>query len=381
MADVSKAMINLIKCALTGAAYEHKTSDDELAEIFEKSYEHDLAHLVGYALKNSGLLDGSEMEPVYTNYIMAAVYRYEKINYELTILCDALEKAEIPFIPLKGAVIRKYYPEPWMRTSCDIDVLVHKEDVDTAIGVLCAIGYERQAGTTKYDHTLNTPSGVHVEMHYHLNTNGILAGADALLSDIWSYIIQSNGYEKNMTNEMFILYHVAHMAKHFVRGGCGIRPITDLWIIRHRMTFDEEQLNKMLKKAALMQFYEQALNLCDVWFEQKTHTTLTEQMEEFVLTGGIYGSFGNYVAIKATQGVSSVTVFLKMAFLSYSKLAYVYPRLKKCPYLYLFYQVKRWFRIFNKVKRQKVINITEAHVNVSEEVADKTGKMLKNLGF
>ena len=44
--------------------------------------------------------------------------------------CNALEKAQIPFVPLKGSVIRKYYPEAWMRTSSDIDVLVHKEDVE-----------------------------------------------------------------------------------------------------------------------------------------------------------------------------------------------------------------------------------------------------------
>ena len=48
---------------------------------------------------------------------MIAIYRYEKINYELNRLRSALNEAQIPFIPLKGSVLRQYYPEPWMRTS------------------------------------------------------------------------------------------------------------------------------------------------------------------------------------------------------------------------------------------------------------------------
>ncbi|MBO4954226.1 MAG: nucleotidyltransferase family protein, partial [Clostridia bacterium] len=36
----------------------------------------------------------------------------------------------IDFMPLKGAVIRQYYPEPWMRTSCDIDIHVKKDRLE-----------------------------------------------------------------------------------------------------------------------------------------------------------------------------------------------------------------------------------------------------------
>ena len=31
--------------------------------------------------------------------------------------CAVLEEAKIPYIPLKGTVLRDYYPEAWMRTS------------------------------------------------------------------------------------------------------------------------------------------------------------------------------------------------------------------------------------------------------------------------
>ena len=45
-----------------------------------------------------------------------------------------IKKVQIPFLPLKGSVIRQYYPEPWMRTSCDIDILVDFEK-DAHVGL------------------------------------------------------------------------------------------------------------------------------------------------------------------------------------------------------------------------------------------------------
>ncbi len=45
-------------------------------------------------------------------------------------------------MPLKGSVIRNMYPEPWMRTSCDIDILVEKSSLDVAKKAVQAIGFE-----------------------------------------------------------------------------------------------------------------------------------------------------------------------------------------------------------------------------------------------
>ena len=112
-------------------------SENMLPELMKLAQKHDLAHLVGYGVYKNGLLEKSS--PYYTKMQQAqvmAVFRYEKLNYEFNRLCEALEDAEIPFIPLKGSVLRRYYPEPWMRTSCDIDVLVREDDLERAVKVL-----------------------------------------------------------------------------------------------------------------------------------------------------------------------------------------------------------------------------------------------------
>ena len=71
-------------------------------------------------------------------------------------------------MPLKGVVIRELYPEPWMRTSCDTDILVHRKDLKKAENVLInELEFVKQDESV-YDVTLRSINGVTVELHYDL---------------------------------------------------------------------------------------------------------------------------------------------------------------------------------------------------------------------
>ena len=137
-----------------------------LAKLYTLSKSHDLAHLVGDALTKNNIIGDGEIKAKFQNQMMLAVYRYEKINYELGRLREAMNEAKIPFIPLKGSVIRQYYPKPWMRTSCDIDILVHESDLERAVAILVdKLAYKRESKGS-HDISLFSDYGVHLELHY-----------------------------------------------------------------------------------------------------------------------------------------------------------------------------------------------------------------------
>ena len=71
-------------------------------------------------------------------------------------------------MPLKGSVLRASYPQDWMRTSCDIDILVHREDLERAVELLVEKKQYRREVTNLCDVSLYAPSGVHLELHYDL---------------------------------------------------------------------------------------------------------------------------------------------------------------------------------------------------------------------
>ena len=120
MEELIRTMMDMIASEVCGKAIDrskYKFTYDYLVWLYKLSKAHDLAHLVGDALIKNDLIGNDEIKAKYQKQVMIAIYRYEKINYELNRLRSALNEAQIPFIPLKGSVLRQYYPEPWMRTS------------------------------------------------------------------------------------------------------------------------------------------------------------------------------------------------------------------------------------------------------------------------
>ena len=157
-----------------------------LPALYKLSKSHDMVHLVADALDKNGLLpDGTEAKKRFLQQRSMAIYRYEQINYELEEICRVLAEEEIEHIPLKGSVIRQYYPEPWMRTSCDIDLLVRTEKVDKAASLLQEKLHYKNEGKGPHDISLFSESGVHLELHYDTVEEGYAQNANEILSHIW----------------------------------------------------------------------------------------------------------------------------------------------------------------------------------------------------
>ena len=117
-----------------------------MKELYKTSAKQDIAHLIGYALEKLNLIGGDTTAgKAFTQAQFTAVYRYEKIKYELDTIIQLFEREKIDCILLKGSYLRKYYPEPWLRTSCDIDVLVDKSDLKKATEIFeSRLGYKKE---------------------------------------------------------------------------------------------------------------------------------------------------------------------------------------------------------------------------------------------
>ena len=104
---VEKVFFALIRFEINGDELcdemKNLITPEMLPALFKLSKRHDLAHLIGDALDKNGLLpEGTEAKKRFLQERNMAVYRYEQIQYEIEQICDVLEKARIPFIPLKG---------------------------------------------------------------------------------------------------------------------------------------------------------------------------------------------------------------------------------------------------------------------------------------
>lgn len=384
-AETGKVMFALLRSAVCG----NRLSDEEIAlyrsdrlpEIVFLSELHDVVHLLVLGLKKNGLLD--ENSKKLEGKMLAAVYRYERLHYELTKLCAALEQAAIPFMPLKGAVMRQYYPEPWMRTSCDMDVLVHEDDLEKAASYLTdRLGYTRKSQNS-HDISMFTQGGVHVELHYHLIENGRVRSAAAVLKPIWNVAVKHDGctYQYGMPDEMFYFYHITHMAKHFENGGCGIRPFLDIWVLNHRVDFDREKREKLLADGGLTVFAKRAELLSEVWFGKAEHTEITKQIEAYILRGGVYGTNTNRITVQQQKQGGKCRYVLSKIFIPYEVIKFHYPILQKHKWLTPIMEVRRWGKLIFCGHLRRTTKELKYNNAVSKDVADQTKALLKNMGL
>ena len=357
-------------------------TSDLLEDILKLASKHDIAHLLALGIVNSGLVD-EETKSLFQQIIFRAVYRYEKLNYELMQVCEALEKARIPFLTLKGSVIRKYYPEPWMRTSCDIDVLVHEKDLRAAVSYLVGNLKYTEHEQNSHDISLFSPSGNHIELHYDLVEDHIAGNSSGILADIWNVVSVKDGcsYHYEVPDDVFYFYHIAHMAKHFKNGGCGIRPFMDLWILDKLQGADREKRDRLLKQGELLKFTNAARKLSRVWFANEEHDPISRQMEDYVLRGGVYGNIQNRIVMQQQQKGGRLRYLLSKVFLSYDIIKFHYPILQKHRWLTPVMEVRRWFKLIFCGHLKRTTREIQYNHQITREEAANAKEFLENIGL
>ena len=375
-------MFALIRSAMSGESL----SDDELKECspeqitasLKQASVHDLAQIVAWGVKKNGLVS-AEGE----SSILKAVYRYQQLKYEFDRLTKALEREKIPFMPLKGSVIRSSYPQAWMRTSSDIDILVHDSDIDRVKRLLTEELKYKLEGDFSHDVAFFSPTNVFVEMHFDLIEESVMDASSRILKDVWELSGVKDGFEYfyEMPDDLFYFYHIAHMAKHVLNGGCGIKPFIDLWILDNGEDVNFDKRNKLLSRGELLKFTEVARRLSNVWFDKVEHDELTEKMENFVLEGGVYGSNENRISIVRKEKGGRFKYALSMIILPYDQIKYIYPILKKHRYLTPLMQVRRWIRLVFGGRIGKAKKALAANRSVSDMQVAEAHRFLENVGL
>ena len=357
-------------------------SRDSLAEIVKLASGHDIAHLVSIGVMNNELVD-DEIKPQLQKVVFKAVYRHEKIKYAFNNLCDALEKAQIPFMPLKGSVIRQYYPQEWMRTSCDIDILVSEADSQKAMELLInEYGYSYK-GKGSHDISLYSSGKVHVELHYNLIEDGRINNSSKILKTVWDTALlrEGFGYWYEMTDEMFYFYHIAHMAKHFVQGGCGIRSFIDLWILDNLHKSSFEKRNELLAKADLLTFANALRKICEIWFNNGEYDPVSKQIEDYILRGGVYGNNENRIMVQQQKKGGRIKYALSKIFIPYDVIKFHYPVLQKHRWLTPFMEVRRWCKLIFRGHLKRTAKELRYNNSISSDQADSMKALLDNIGL
>lgn len=337
------ALLALIAPQVGGKADPCVAKDDET--LYRQAVRHEVGNLLYLARMEDPSFD-PRVRAALERRLYASVSQQVKQESEAAALFAALRAENIPFLPMKGIVLRPLYPKPEMRTSCDVDVLYDERRRGDVAAVMERLGFALvgvDANNEEYQKGVVT-----VETHRHLCIQ--LPRIDAYYTDVFARLLPVAGSEYRMRDEDFYIYQTVHAMKHFVSGGTGLRTVLDVYVYRHQKPdLDRAYLETELTKIGLWPFHQTLEALAEGWFGGAPLTPDLDDVGDYILGSGVYGQTENRVANQTRARGGRFAYLMGRAFPPYRIMKEKYPSLRRFPPALPFYWIGRLFRgIFSR---------------------------------
>lgn len=259
---------------------------------------------------------------------------------ETNIIFELLEKKNIEFLPLKGAVMQYVYPETVMRYMGDIDVLIKEEQYKSVEELMQNAGYEFVC-ESNHEYIWNKKNVLRIEFHKQLIPS-YNKDYFAYYGDGWQLAKRSENSRYKMSDEDFFIYVFTHLAKHYRDKGIGLKHFIDIWVYLHnKPKLDKKYIENELIKLQLFEFYKNVCYTLEVWFDDAKPNKISDLITDWTFSGGAYGNREKSIlstAVKETiekngENVNRYKRMFRTVFIPYKQMCKRYTFLKKTPML------------------------------------------------
>lgn len=304
-------LIELLSCALDGIDLpEEHIRDMDLSAVACLAEFHSVEAICAFALEAyfwKHQEENSESARYWKRIRERSIRKSMLLDAEREKILAYFEKEKIWFMPLKGCILKDYYPAYGMRQMADNDILYDASFQEQVREFMISQGY-RAESVGKCHHDVYHKEPVY---NFELHTTLVTPGHGEKLWEYYKNIREKllPGEHKkcalHFTDEDFYLFVVVHAYKHYQRSGTGFRTLTDLYVFlkEKRNVLDWGYICTEAEKLGVAKFEKDIRNLSDSIFGNKAciPAELTKeqeiQLEEYVLSG-TYGTMEQSVRKK-----------------------------------------------------------------------------------
>ncbi|MCR5208197.1 MAG: nucleotidyltransferase family protein [Eubacterium sp.] len=292
----------------------------------------------------------AQLKQEFRNYSLSELKRMLVMNDERERIFSALSEKGIRFMPLKGLILKAYYPKESMRQMSDNDILYDAENRDAVARIMKENGYKPTATGENSDDYHKPPFST-FEFHRTLffEEHDFCPRFDNLWENASPDDDNPCLYHMGL-NDVYI-YNVCHMYKHYSTAGCGIRFLADnyLFLKKESGRLDYEYISSRLSEYGIADFERETRKLAFKLFDGEELTENDEKLLEVFINFGIFGS-GKIKLTRELEGMggslesAKKQYLLKRLFPPVKKMKADYRVLEKRPYLLPVYYIYRLFK-------------------------------------
>lgn len=284
--------LHLAKCALKNEQPLEKPDEVLFEDVYDLAVKHSCANLLWYAVEKLNNLPNADLMSRWVTSYGVYVNHTAYQEMELEKLHDIFSNEGYDFMPLKGAQIRNYYPEPDMRSMGDIDFLVKtdksQEARDKVKDIMLKNGYKIDLLNDGQVDSYKNDGDVIIEIHFEFSYFNH-AFYEHFIVD-WDKLDKVDDHSYKMTNEDLYYFNIGHFAKNMFTKGIGFKTVLDTYVLYNLLTLEEQNsINNRLKLIELDKFNDTLVSLSKVWFEEEKDDSLY-RIGDYILENGTYGT-------------------------------------------------------------------------------------------
>lgn len=364
-------LVHLLKCALNGSRPNEKPDGVSFENVFNGAIRHDVANLAFYAVEKLEAKPEYELYDCWHQVRDLAVIRDINQAFAYDELCAELNKAGIRTLEIQGTVVKKYYPQPDMRTMSDIDFVVDKENLTKIKPILEKLGYECDCHSQEID-AHREPK---INLEFHANVFEKKPFTDCY-ANAFENAKSEGGTVYYFSDSDFYVYNMFHLLKHlFYASGCGIRRFCDIYVLNRALegSLDREYIHTMYEKYGVADKAEAVERLADALFGDGVMTDDLRALCDELANSAVHGT----TVVQAKNDLNNIMqdgkrfakqrYWLQRIFPPYEYMSWIYPQLEGKKVLTPIYQLRRIFRIVFK-ERHKIKRACSAIKKADKEM-------------
>ena len=318
--NVGGNLLYLAACGLQGRTPSaEQMAAMDLCQIYRMAEKHSMRAVAYYGLQAwfaSADPAPAEAEEVLSRWKEAyhkAIRKNLLFDIERERLEAFMEEQGIWYMPLKGSLLKEWYPQAGMREMADNDILIDPAFRYSVRNYLVAQGYEAPDYIPSEAEEQLVTYSVHDNYYkkpiYNFEIHFALFGSNAEVA-LWARYYENvkerllkaenSEHRYRFCEEDCYVYMTTHASKHFNGGGHGLRNLMDVAIfLREKPRMNWAYIEQELDTLGLAEHESIVRSLAckvfdpDFWEKQSTAVTLTAKEQEMLalcISAGTYGT-------------------------------------------------------------------------------------------
>lgn len=392
MNSTQKTLVDILSAAIRNNNIEKlDVSNINWREVFDEAKAHAVYPLI-YPLVKTISINNHLNEALINEWrdltLTSGLQQIYQIN-QIKKVFTSFSEENIDIIALKGLVLREVYPHPELRTMCDADVLIHKENIEVAEKILKNLGYIK-FGSTNIHHSFKNENHLLIDLHFSLMDEEHIKSIPDFEETLWqnTRVVAMNGISVlSLSLEYELLHILLHIASHMVKSSFGLRQLCDIvvFIESEKNNINWDLFFEKIKLYNIEKFVMSLFIVCKELFGMTLpehdsihyfqYNNYIELLINEVFSSAVYGYKDNIIRNSSnivhysnnnkSTSLNRIKLLISFLFPSVEKMSEKYYYAKKYKFLVLFAWIHRFIYQLYKNGFSALKQITSMHLTLN----------------